>query len=84
MKRTTQSVLLAGLLALSLAACSSLSAGWKGLWGNGPVGGTSNGSATGTTNGHTGAEPAPAPAPAPSNGSTSDKGTSGTPAGQQP
>lgn len=37
MKRLQQSVLLAGVLALSLTACSSIGAGWKGLFGSSPM-----------------------------------------------
>ncbi|MDQ2988139.1 MAG: hypothetical protein M3R60_03450 [Pseudomonadota bacterium] len=37
MKRQQQSVLLAGVLALSLTACSSIGAGWKGLFGSSPM-----------------------------------------------
>ncbi|HEU4372630.1 MAG TPA: hypothetical protein VFS02_04025 [Telluria sp.] len=37
MKRLQQSVLLAGVLALSLTACSSIGTGWKGLFGSSPM-----------------------------------------------
>lgn len=37
MKRQQLSVILAGVLALSLTACSSIGAGWKGLFGNSPM-----------------------------------------------
>lgn len=37
MKRQQLSVLVAGVLALSLTACSSIGAGWKGLFGNSPM-----------------------------------------------